>query len=1083
MLTVILGTDWIANRERIMQMIAEDVRNQAGNRILLVPESISHDTERRLCAAGGDTASRFAEVLSFPRLCRRVADYVGRGLPECMDNGGRIVAMASSARMLHSRLKAYASVETRPEFLAGLVEAVDEFKRCCITPEDIVTAARKTEGAFAQKLEELSLLYEAYDSHCARGKRDPRDQMTWLLEQLEDCSFAEDHVFYIDGFPDFTRQHMNILSHLICSSAQVVVSLNCDQIGSTHVAFEKAGNTASDLYAAAKRNGIPVQLVQVPARNDLLEPVRGKLFQGHLAPAEVPGLHLFSANSIYNECVAVAQNVISLVENGARYRDIGIVCGNAQSYMSTINMVFHRCNIPVYLSGNEDILESSVISTVLYALDAALSDFDQRSMLHYMKSVLSPLQQDEADALENYVYLWSVYGAKWEKPWINHPYGLNEQWTENSERKLEQLNQSRDKLIQPLVRLRARFRNANSLRGQVSALYDFLCEIKLAHRLDHLSKKFESEGAHRTAQVLSQLWEILISALEQLYDVLGDTVWDSETFTRLLRLLLSQYKVGTIPAVLDSVTVGPVDFMRSQQVKHLFVVGALEGSLPGYGGASGVLSDIERDALRSLGVPLTGGSLEGLQAEFAEIYGVFCAATESISVSYPGGQASFIYRRLRELKQEEAIDYSLGAALTNPSEAAAYLAQTSDASTAERLGLSEQYGRYVEKRDYAIGKVSFENVEALYGKELMLSASQVDTQANCAFAYYLKYGIRAKERKPASVDPAEFGTYVHAVLEDTAKKVMELGGFHVVTMQQTLEIANSYSKAYFEEHFQALDSERLSYIFSRNGYELEMIVKELWNELNCSDFVPADFELGFGENEKMPAVHISGEKMQANLRGYVDRVDTWSHSDATYYRVVDYKTGRKDFDYCDIFNGLGLQMLLYLFALEKESGGLIGENLIPAGVQYFPARAPLVSSDGMLTDDEASELREHVWKRRGLLLKDEVVLSAMEPTDPPVRMNYRRKKDGSLIGDLADREQFFLLRDYVFNLLGKMVDKIAEGEVTPNPYTRGSSHDACAFCPYGNVCHADDVGGRRNYQMMSAQRFWDEVRKELNSDG
>ena len=71
---------------------------------------------------------------------------------------------------------------------------------------------------FAQKLEELSLIMESYDAMCVRGKRDPRDQMTWLLEQLEAGTFGQEHVFYIDGFPDFTRQHMAILEHLICVS-------------------------------------------------------------------------------------------------------------------------------------------------------------------------------------------------------------------------------------------------------------------------------------------------------------------------------------------------------------------------------------------------------------------------------------------------------------------------------------------------------------------------------------------------------------------------------------------------------------------------------------------------------------------------------------------------------------------------------------------------------------------------------------------------------------------------------------------------------------------------------------------------
>ena len=126
---------------------------------------------------------------------------------ECLDNGGRVVAMAAATRQLYSKLKAYASVETRPEFLTSLVDAVDEFKRCCITSEELKQASKCASGSFAQKLEELALILEAYDSICACGKKDPRDQMTWLLEQLEDSDFAEKHVFYMV----FRTLHASIL--------------------------------------------------------------------------------------------------------------------------------------------------------------------------------------------------------------------------------------------------------------------------------------------------------------------------------------------------------------------------------------------------------------------------------------------------------------------------------------------------------------------------------------------------------------------------------------------------------------------------------------------------------------------------------------------------------------------------------------------------------------------------------------------------------------------------------------------------------------------------------------------------------
>ena len=263
MLTLLLGTDWTVNRGKVLEMIARDVAGEKPGRILMVPELISHDTERSLCAVAGDAASRFAEVLTFTRLAKRVSDAAGFGAPECMDNGGRLVAMASATRQLHSKLKAYAAVETRPEFLTGLLDAVDEFKRCCISPADLYEASRKSQGSFAQKLEELSLILEAYDSLCARGKRDPRDQMTWLLEQLEDSNFAQEHVFYIDGFPDFTRQHTAILNHLIVHSGHVVVSLNCDDVDTDEPAFEKAGQTAGELLRLAKTAGVKTEILRI----------------------------------------------------------------------------------------------------------------------------------------------------------------------------------------------------------------------------------------------------------------------------------------------------------------------------------------------------------------------------------------------------------------------------------------------------------------------------------------------------------------------------------------------------------------------------------------------------------------------------------------------------------------------------------------------------------------------------------------------------------------------------------------------------------------------------------------------------
>jgi len=1083
MLRLLMGTDWVAVRDEILRRISADVAAEKPGRILMVPELISHDTERRLCQTAGDTASRFAEVLSFTRLARRVAESVGCALEACLDNGGRMVAMAAAARQLHSRLKAYASVETKPEFLTELVDAVDEFKRCCITAEDLSFAAKQTEGSLAQKLEELSLLLSAYDSLCSRGKRDPRDQMTWLLAQLEDCGFGEEHVFYIDGFPDYTRQHLAILEHLIQVSGEVTVGLNCDGINSSSLAFEKAGATAAELVKCARHAGVAVKVEMIPGRKDALADMSKALFQGEM-PEAVPGLQALRSGSVYEEVQLAARNVMHFVQAGCRYRDISIVCADMGSYQNALALEFHRWGIPLYQAGTEDILQKTVVSTVLSAMDAALGGFEQRDVLRYLKSALSPLDADTCDRVENYAVLWGIQRNRWQTSWTQNPEGLNGEWTDEAKTALQELNEARVLALEPLFRLSRSFQAAKNLGEQTEALYEFLEDIHYAQRLSDFARELDAAGDNRGAQILNQLWEILLTALEQMHDVLGETVWEGDTFIRLFTLLLSQYDVGTIPPVLDAVMAGPVSAMRCQQVKHLLVLGACEGALPGYGGSSGLLTDQERVALRQMGVPLTGGAMEGVQAEFAEIYGVFCGAGETVTVSCPDGQPSYVFRRIAQMAGGEVRAVpGPGAATADPAAAGAYLARWNAEEEAKMLGVSEDFENIRNRAGFEIGSIRPENIRKLYGNRLNLSASQVDCQAECRMSYFLKYGMRAKERKEATVDPAEFGTYVHAVLEKTARKVMELGGFHQVSMEKTMELAREYSDEYTSERFSQIDSQRITYLFQRNWRELEMVVEELWRELNESQFLPEDFELAFGEDGKMPPIAIEGGELPALLRGFVDRVDTWKENGQNYFRVVDYKTGKKEFDYCDVFNGVGLQMLLYLFALEQEGATVIGRHGVASGVQYFPARAPLVTSDGKLTDEEAEAARQKEWKRRGLLLQDEAVLQAMEPGEEIRRLSITRKKDGSLSGDLADRQQLKQLRIYVFDLLRKLVNEIASGNVTPNPYTRGTSHDACSFCPYDSVCHKATVQGRRNYKAMSSQRFWEEMEKEANRRG
>ena len=54
-----------------------------------------------------------------------------------------------------------------------------------------------------------------------------------------------------------------------------------------------------------------------------------------------------------------------------------------------------------------------------------------------------------------------------------------------------------------------------------------------------------------------------------------------------------------------------------------------------------------------------------------------------------------------------------------------------------------------------------------------MSATKLDLLNSCHFSYFLRFGLDAKPRQRAAFRAADYGTFVHAVLEDTLREAKE----------------------------------------------------------------------------------------------------------------------------------------------------------------------------------------------------------------------------------------------------------------------------------------------------------------------
>lgn len=1077
-------------------------RSKANKRVLLVPDQYSHESERAMCAVLGSGASQTCEVLSFTRLGRRIADLQGGGAAPVLDGGGRMLLLYAALRQVSDALKFYRTPSRKPAFLSSLLATVDE---CCsygVAPQTLMALGAELGGSQGEKWQDIGLICGAYLDLCAVSAADPRQSLDKLEEQLRVCRWAEKKEFFIHGFADFTPQQEKIIA-LMAAQGQVTVALVCDPDDRTSGIFETSQRTVWRLRRAMNNVGVSVseeKLTGFEVGADCLRYLDAHLFgpmpkpwQGECAVQRI------RCADPRQEVEYTAAEILRLVrQEGYRYRDIVVCARRLGQYGELVESVFGRFGIPVFESNPVDVLQKPVLALVTSALAAVAQDYPYEEMFRYLKTDLTGITRDQRDRLENYVLTWNIRGGTWmrERDWDMHPEGYGLTMEEHHKAQVRELDTLRRKVIAPLEKLR---RNPDRTgRGRALALYDFLTEIGLEKSLKHRVRSLEESGKLTEAAQYRQLWDIVVDGLEQCAIHLEHTELDSEEFSRLFSLALSQYNVSAIPVSLDRVTAADANRLAFREAKVLFFLGADSNSIPACPTEPGLFSDQDRDALLGFDVELAPRQEGRLQREMTIAYETCCIPSEKLYLSYACAVGSeertpcFLWERLGGLfpHSPERMPGESRMAAPLP---ALELAGRSGALR-DTLREMSDYAPRVERLEQAAlwqrGSLSARGVEALFGSAVPMSATRLDLFNSCHFGHFMRFGLDAKPRREAKFRPTEYGTFVHEVLEVVLGQANDHGGIAALAENEALRhtLAMQAADAYAEHALTGLEEEsaRFRYLFDRMKAAAVAVTDSVVEELAVSEFRPARFELGFGRGKELPPVEVENG-MTLRLSGFVDRVDEWIHEGKRYLRVVDYKTGKKSFNFADVEDGRGLQMLLYLFALARSGQQVFGPGeIVPAGVLYIPARNPVVSGERSMTEEDVRRLQSGQLRRQGLVLDDEAVLQAMEHNEGKYRFlpisEGRGKHDYLVSGD-----QMELLDEYITETLKKAAGEMAQGNIAADPYWHDEITNACRWCDYRAACHFEECCGdrRRPRKSVNGPTFWENMnrRKEAEEHG
>ncbi|MCQ2452136.1 MAG: PD-(D/E)XK nuclease family protein [Oscillospiraceae bacterium] len=1050
--------------------------------VLLVPDQFSHEAERLLSESCGDAISLHAEVLSFSRLCNRVFSEYGGIARTYLDEGGKVVTMQLALQMAEDQISSFGRKNRQTEYILSLLDTAAECRSAGITPDALRKSATRASGHLRSKVNDTAYVLEIYQGRMTQDLQDPDEKLDRLARQLPLCGYAQGRSLWVDGFRDFTAQQYRVLEQLLAACQEMTITLTLDPEEEESSVFANARKTRDRLLELAACLGQETNIRILQRIGIDNSPEMNHLEANPFADCptcceERENIHILHCGSAAEEWEAVAAAVLDLAEKGIRYQDMAVAVGGFEGQEYFGRSILEAYGIPVYVNQKTDILQMPAVAALQGALQILCRGWDYESVFSYLKTGYSGLSEEECDSLENYALTWNIRGSMWfDADWNMDPEGYKDPEHSDSRRPLlEQLNSWRRKAVTPLYHLSKAMKMAENGGERIKALFAFADEINLYEGLEQEASRLAAIGEERAGDDCLSLGTALTKAAEQYFLIAGDLTCSLPEFASQWQLLLSRCRIGTIPSYVDHLTLGDLGRIRRRGLKYLFVMGMTQNRLPALDEPRGVFSVREREELRNLQLPLAKSQEERLCASLAEAYDLLTLPSEGLFLSCVPGNGEVPSQLMDTIRDMFSLEVEMPSLVKNKTAAIRPCLELalSGASGAEanaaRLVLVENglYKALQEKAGAATSsarlQLSDEAVKSLYPSRLSLTASRVNTYRGCPFQYYMEYGLRVKKREEAQLTPSVIGTLIHYVLEKTAGDVKQKGGFSKVTGEECCRIAQGHIE-YYEQNYLNLTKEagRLRFLFDVVAADTLAIVRDMAAELSESDFEPYSFELRFPDrqNGSLPYYSLQDGERELDVGGIVDRVDGWEKDGSLYLRVVDYKTGNKDFKLSEVYHGFDMQMLIYLFALKRFGGEYYGKPVKPAGILYTPAKNKYytVKDDDNEAKIQKNQANQH--KRTGLILQEESVIEAMEhgrEADKGKEYPFLglKCKDGLYSGsNLITEGQLELLNRHVDRRLMETCRGILSGSIGPQRIHH-HEQESCRYCPAVRICRPE----------------------------
>lgn len=1121
MLSFILGRAGSGKTTAVLEKIRQAAEQQK-RVLLIVPEQFSFEMEKAVARTLQRNAQR-VEVYSFTRLCHRIFAECGGMAGQVVTEPAKQILMSLALGQVRDGLQLYARQAKNASFVGTMLRQIDEFKNAGIRPDQLHHFASQSQvkssmPQLAQKTAEMSEIYAYYQALLEEQFQDEKDWIMRCCALLEGKGYFRDCVIFVDSFMTFMAGEKKLLQLMLSECERMEVSLPLDALPEVQQqqplsdgSFAVPQETFLQMLGWARDQQIPYTCPDPLSTSPRFHNAPLRFLEHHFTTVRPPrfegdnrAVSLTRAPNPYEEVRFIAAQIVKLVrQQGLRYNQIAVIARQVEPYLTAIEDLFPKYDIPCFFDRREDVQTIPVFSLLFSALDALHTNFDTQHMLALGKNPLLGLSETQVAMLENYCFVWGVDHKLWlsKEGFANHPRGMVEQFSQEDRAQLDKIQQTAAAIVQPLCSLQSALGEQCTGRQFAQGLYDFLIDTGAKQRLAQMAADQQLTVQQQRALHLNQsAWEILVELLDTFAQVLRDIALPPAQLRELFVMASLSSDIGSIPNTLDQVSIGSADRMRPNQPKVSFVLGLNLGEFPPQLSENGLFSETERDRLQESGIQLNPSVIKLSDYEKYYLYSAISSPSDQLFLSCHTakltGEATpdspALHKILTIFPDCARSTASLPESfyIANDQTAFETLCRNIRKDTPFTASLLEvvRRGPYADRLEQVLSVMQAgafrirdrEISRMLFGSRMRLSPSRVERYFTCPFAYFCSGGLNLQARRKVEISPMQSGTIIHFVLERMVRTHggKGLGELQPQQMQQEVQQLLHEFLSDRVSRTEAL-SRRFHYLFERLSITLTRLLMQLAREFAQSDFEPVRFELPIRQGGEVAPLELSlADGTRVSVEGIVDRVDLMEQDGKKYVRVVDYKSGTKAFRLDDVYYGLNLQMLIYLFSIWKNGRGELADCL-PAGVLYLPAKDHIISTSREATDEQVEREHQKRYKMSGLVLEDPTCVAGMEHEIAGVFIPVKTKSDGSFDArsSLATLEQMGRIQRHIERVLSGMAQHLLDGQIEASPSV-GMGYEPCQYCDYKPICQHQQQDRQHKLTEMGRAGFFEALKEE-----